>query len=666
MDSFDKDKNIQDLMEELRADIRLHDYNYYVLDSPTITDGEYDELMGKLQALEEEYPHLITPDSPTQRVGGGIMNEFTPIEHMVPMLSLSNAFNGGELRDFDRRIGQGLDTQAQYIVEPKIDGLSVSLEYIDGVFTRGATRGDGIVGEDITLNLRTIKSIPLKLKESINMTLRGEVFMSKKAFLALNQGRSEDGQPLFANPRNAAAGSLRQLDPEVTATRSLDIFIFNIEFVQGDIFQSHQESLEFLRDQGFKVIPTAVITESIDEVIDICETWQVKRQQLDFDIDGMVIKVNSYSQRDILGATTRNPRWATAYKFPAEQRETGIEDIIVQVGRTGVLTPTAILTPISIAGSTVGRATLHNEDYIREKDIRIGDIALVQKAGDIIPEVVRVFPDRRMGDEVIFSMPTHCPECGADVVRLEGEAASRCTGNACPAQLRRLMIHFASRDAMDIEGMGPAMIDQLLGHELVSDLGDIYLLEYDDLIELDRMGEKSTQNLLNAIERSKDRGLGRLLFALGIPLVGSRVSKLIASHLKTIENIMSATLENLLEIDEIGEKIAQNIISYFSEEQNIKLMERFKAAQILLEERREGSQKASLDGMRFVITGTLEGYTRNEIKKAIEDSGGRVVSSVSKNVDYVVAGENPGSKLTRAQELELEIVDEDGLNELLL
>lgn len=666
MDNYDRDSNINDIIEELRAEIRAHDYNYYVLDSPTITDAEYDRLMRRLQEIEEEYPNLITPDSPTQRVGGGIMNEFTTIEHMVPMLSLSNAFDGGELRDFNRRVTQGLDTKAQYVVEPKIDGLSVSLEYVDGVFVRGATRGDGIVGEDITLNLRTIKSIPLRLKESITLTVRGEVFMPKKAFVDLNERRKTNGQPLFANPRNAAAGSLRQLDPAITASRSLDIFIFNVEFVEGDIFISHMEALDFLEKQGFKVIPIVAIEESIDGIIDICEKWSTERQGLDYDIDGMVIKVNNYSQRDILGTTTRNPRWAIAFKFPAEQKETRIEDVIVQVGRTGVLTPTAILDPVFIAGSTVGRATLHNEDYIREKDIRIGDIAVIQKAGDVIPEVVKVCKDRRTGDEIVFSMPTHCPECGADVVRLEGEVAARCTGNACPAQLRRLLIHFASRDAMDIAGMGPAIIDQLLENELIADAADIYLLKYDDLVVLERMGEKSANNLLDAIETSKNRGLDRLLFALGIPLVGVRAAKLIANHFQTIDRVMDAKIENFLQIDEIGEKIAQSVIGYFSEEQNIDLIGQFRNAGLLLEVQEEPVIKKNLEGLRFVVTGTLEGYNRNEIKAVIEDRGGRVVSNVSKNIDYVVAGENPGSKLVRAQELNLNIIDEEGFNELLI
>lgn len=665
MNNYDSDNNINNVIKQLRDEIRDHDYNYYVLDNPIITDTEYDKLMRQLQELEEKYPHLVTPDSPTQRVGGGLMNEFETVEHTVPMLSLSNAFDGGELKDFDRRVKQGLNTKPKYVVEPKIDGLSVSLEYEDGIFVRGATRGDGIVGEDITLNLRTIKSIPLRLRDPVTLTVRGEVFMPKEAFLSLNKRRNTEGQPLFANPRNAAAGSLRQLDPSITASRSLDIFIFNVETMEEDVFNSHTEALAFLEKQGFKVIPTIGVETSMDVIIDICNRWSKERHNLYYDIDGIVIKVDSFLQRETLGATTRNPRWAIAFKFPAEQKETQIEDIIVQVGRTGVLTPTAILTPVFIAGSTVGRATLHNEDYIEEKDIRIGDTVIIQKAGDVIPEVVKVLEERRTGDEIRFSMPTHCPECGADVVRIEGEAASRCTGNACPAQLRRLLIHFASRDAMDIEGMGPAIIDQLLKNQLIADAADLYSLKYDELIHLERMGEKSVNNLLQAIEMSKTRGLDRFLFALGIPLVGVRAAKLIANHFQTIDKIMGAKTEDFLKIDEIGEKIAQSVMSYFNEEQNIDLIERFKKEGILLEIQKGETAKKSLEGLRFVVTGTLKGYTRNEIKTVIEDRGGRVVSSVSKNVDYVVVGENPGSKLAKAEQLGIEVIDEQKLNELL-
>lgn len=658
-------KAINREIEQLRDQIREHDYNYYVLDNPTITDTEYDKLMLKLQKLEEEYPQFITPDSPTQRVGGGLMNEFGVVSHTVPMLSLSNSFNEGELRDFDRRVRQTLGEQVQYVVEHKIDGLSVSLEYEDGLFVRGATRGDGIVGEDITLNLRTIKSIPLKLKRPLTLTVRGEVFMPKKAFLALNEARELEGQSLFANPRNAAAGSLRQLDPSITASRALDIFIFNVETIQGDYFNSHVEALDFLGEQGFKTSPIVTVESSIEKVIDTCIQWSEIRHDLYYDIDGLVIKVDDLTQRNILGATTRNPRWAIAFKFPAEQKETKIEGIVVQVGRTGVLTPTAVLTPVTVAGSVVSRATLHNEDYIREKDIRIGDIAIIQKAGDIIPEVVRVREDRRTGKEEKFSMPSHCPECGADVIRLEGEAAVRCTGNACPAQLKRLLIHFVSRNAMDIEGLGPSILTQLLDRELIYDAADIYYLTYDKLIELERMGDKSVNNLLNAIEESKTRGLDRFLFALGIPLVGARAAKLIADHFGTIDNIIVAHEEEFLKIDEIGEKIAQSIREYFNEEQNIELIKKFKRAGVVLEYIREETSEQNLEGLTFVVTGTLKGYNRNEIKAVIEERGGRVIASVSKNVDYVLAGEKPGSKLDRAKELDIEIIDEDKFNNIL-
>ncbi|NMA95609.1 MAG: NAD-dependent DNA ligase LigA [Clostridiales bacterium] len=652
-------------VEELRDEIRRHDYNYYVLDSPIIEDFEYDKLLRQLQQLEEAYPKLVTSDSPTQRVGGGVMNEFSPIAHATPMLSLSNAFNGGELKAFDRRIAQSLNDEYEYIVEPKIDGLSVSLEYIDGIFSRGATRGDGTVGEDITLNLKTIRSIPLRLREPHTLIVRGEVYLPKDAFLELNKRRKDEGQALFANPRNAAAGSLRQLDPNITAARPLDIFIFSIESIEGKDFKTHSQTLKFLASQNFKVVPIVAITKTMDEIISICETWIEKRLELDYDIDGMVIKVDSFAQRNILGSTTRSPRWSIAFKFPAEQKETKIEDIVIQVGRTGVLTPTAVLTPIFVAGSTVGRATLHNEDYIKEKDIRVGDTVIIQKAGDIIPEVVKALKDKRTGDERIFTMPTHCPECGADVVRLEGEAASRCTGNACPAQIRRLLIHFASRDAMDIDGMGPAIIDQLLANNLISDAADIYSLKYDELIGLERMGEKSVNNLLDAIEASKDRGLDRLLFALGIPLVGVRVAGILADHFQDIDKIIDAKEAELLKIDEIGEKIAYGVISYFREEQNLELIERFKNAGLRLSVKEDKVVGESLAGLRFVITGRLSRFTRKEIKSEIENRGGRILSNVSGNVDYIIVGESPGSKLTRAEELGLKILDEDALEGML-
>ncbi len=659
------DRDIKREIEQLREEIREHDYNYYVLDNPTITDEEYDKLVLKLQKLEENYPHLITPDSPTQRVGGGVMNEFKVVRHAVPMLSLSNSFNEGELRDFDRRVRQILGEQPQYVVEHKIDGLSVSLEYEDGIFIRGATRGDGIVGEDVTVNLRTIKSIPLKLKKPLTLTVRGEVFMPKNAFLALNETRELEGEPPFANPRNAAAGSLRQLDPSVTASRALDIFIFNVEVIQGKYFDTHVESLEFLKEQGFKTSPIVAVESSIDKIIDICKEWSERRHELYYDIDGLVIKVNNLAQRDLLGATTKNPRWAIAFKFPAEQKETKIEDIVVQVGRTGVLTPTAILTPVTIAGSVVSRATLHNEDYIRTKDIRIGDIAVVQKAGDVIPEVVQVRKDKRTGQEREFFMPTKCPECGADVIRLEGEVAFRCTGNACPAQIKRRLIHFVSRDAMDIEGLGPSILSRLLDKGLIKDAADIYYLTYGDLIGLERMGDKSVNNLLNAIEESKTRGLDRFLFALGIPLVGARAAKLIAAHFGTIDNIMAADEEEFLKIDEIGEKIAQSIRNYFNEEQNIELIEKFKKAGVLLEYRDGRIETQNLEGLTFVVTGTLKDYKRNEIKEIIEKRGGRVVGNISKKVDYIIVGEKPGSKLDKAKELGIKIIDEDIFGKIL-
>ena len=541
-------------IEKLRQEIRQHDYYYYVLDQPIISDAEYDSLMRRLIELEEKYPELVTPDSPTQRVGGKPLEGFATVEHPVPMLSLANAFDEGELRDFDRRVCNTVGENVEYTVEYKIDGLSVALWYQDGIFIRGATRGDGRTGEDITENLKTIRSIPLRLNKPYTLEVRGEVFISKKDFEELNAERRSKDLPLFANPRNAAAGSLRQLDPRITASRPLDIFVFNLQHIDGMMPDTHWEALHLINELGLKISPYLYRTSSIEDVIAVCREWQDKRHTLSFEIDGMVIKVNNFEHREILGNTSKSPRWAIAYKFPAEQKETIIRDIIVQVGRTGVLTPTAIFDPVPIAGTVVSRATLHNEDYIEEKDIRIGDTVVIQKAGDIIPEVVEVKKDKRTGKEIPFFMPKTCPVCGADVVRLEGETAVRCTGSACSAQLKRLIIHFASRDAMDIEGLGPAVVNQLLDNGLIKDAADLYYLKHQDLIGIDRMGDKSASNLLRSIEASKDRGLSGRSFGLGIRLVGLRAAQLIAQHFGHIDRIIRAGKEEFLEINEIGEK----------------------------------------------------------------------------------------------------------------
>jgi len=660
---MDKEK-IRQQIEDLRDKIRYHDYRYYVLDQPEITDSEYDQLVRQLIELEEQYPEFYSPDSPTQRVGGVPVQAFGTVVHSHPMLSLANAFSKEELLDFDRRVRKMVGDEVEYVVEFKIDGLSVSLEYENGRLVRGATRGDGQIGENVTENLKTIRSIPLKLNKPYSMIVRGEVFMPKDHFVKLNKQRELEGLPTFANPRNAAAGSLRQLDPRVTAFRHLDIFLFNLEYVSEHTIESHMQTMEIMKEAGLKISPFLYKTSSMEEIIELCQEWADKRHDLAFDIDGLVIKVNSMAQRQQLGSTSKTPRWAIAYKFPAQQEETRIRDIEIQVGRTGVLTPTALLDPVVVAGSTVSRASLHNEDYIRDKDIRIGDHVIIQKAGDIIPEVVRVLKDKRNGDEREFVMPKFCPVCGARAIRLEGEAAVRCTGNACPAQQKRLIIHFASREAMDIRGLGPAIVDQLLANKLINDAADLYYLEFDHLVKLERMGNKSANNLLQAIEESKGRELERLLFGLGIRMVGVRAAHLIAERFGHIDKIIEAQEEDFLTIDEIGEKIAQSITAFFKEEQNLKLIDKLRKAGVNLQQRsalsdQEGQKtEHPWKGKTFVLTGTLSDYTRSQAKALIEERGGRVTSSVSKKTDYVLVGENPGSKLDKARELGITIIDQ--------
>jgi len=652
-------------VNELRRLIEHHNYLYYVLDSPEISDEEFDALMRELEQLEAQYPELVTPDSPTQRVGGQVSSQFQPVVHSVPLLSLNDAFSEGELRDFDRRVRSILNEDVQYVLEVKIDGLSVALTYENGLLVRGATRGDGFVGEDVTANLKTIRSVPLRLKDPINVEVRGEVFMPYKYFYELNEEREKEGLPLFANPRNAAAGSVRQLDPSITAKRHLDIFVFNLQRIDGYEFETHVESLLFLGEQGFKIIPYLLLNDGIEDAIEQCRIWQEKRYELPYQIDGLVIKVNNLRQRQVLGNTSKVPRWAIAYKFPAERKESVIRDIVIQVGRTGVLTPTAVLEPVRLAGTTVARATLHNEDYIKEKDIRIGDHVWVQKAGDIIPEVVAVIKEKRTGEEKPFIMPDKCPVCGADAIRLPGEAARRCTGVSCPAQVERGIIHFASRDAMDIEGLGPALVRQLLEKKLIRDEADLYYLNYEDIVNLERMGPKSAQNLLNAIEASKDRGLARLLYALGIPLVGSRAASILAEHFGNIDGIMEATEEELTEIPEIGPKIAESIVTFFKQDQTKDLIKRLKDAGVRTTADIKHKDNLPLSGMTFVLTGTLSKYTREQATELIESLGGKVVNSVSKKTDYLVVGENPGSKLDKARELGVKIIGEKEFEDLI-
>lgn len=648
--------------ETLRKDIELHNYNYYVLDEPVIPDSQYDRMMRELEKLEEQFPELITPYSPTQRVGGRPREGFTTIRHLSPMLSLANAFNEGELRDFDRRVRQALPGEhVQYVVEPKIDGLAVSLYYENGYFIRGATRGDGETGEDITANLKTIRSVPLRLRRPVpELEVRGEAYMSKDSFARLNEAREETGESLFANPRNAAAGTLRQLDPKVTASRQMALFVYGIGHSRGIAPSGHKEVLELLSELGFKVNPEYRVFEQMDELIEYISRWQSRRFDLPYAVDGLVLKVNSLSQQERLGSTMKSPRWAIAYKFPPEQAVTRVKDIFVRVGRTGVLTPSADFEPVRLAGTTVSRATLHNEDLIREKDIRIGDRVLVQKAGDIIPEIVAVLTGERDGTEVPWSMPRECPSCRSPVVRAAGEAAVRCTNLACPAQLWEGLIHFASRNAMDIAGLGPAVIGQLLAAGLVSDPADLYSLRYEDLVNLERLGPKSARNLLGAIEASKSNSLARLIFALGIRHVGERAARILAAHYKSLEALMAAREDDLVAIPEIGPKIAAAIGDFFAGKENRRVLEKLVQAGVNTRDAGAGTGEGGpLSGKVFVLTGTLESFSRQDAREEVEKRGGKVASSVSRNTDYVVAGEKPGSKYEKALALGVKVLTEE-------
>lgn len=655
-------------VEHLRSEIEKHNYNYYVLDSPTITDAVYDSLIRELDALEKQYPQLVSMDSPTMRVGARPREGFVTVPHRVPMLSLSNAFSDDELRDFDRRVRQGLEEQqVQYVAELKIDGLAVSLVYEDGRLVRAVTRGDGERGEDITPNIRTVRAVPLKLRKPAGLLeVRGEAYMSKEAFAQLNQSREETGEQLFANPRNAAAGSLRQLDPAVTASRQLSIFLYALGETKGLNPETHYEVLEYLNEVGLKVNPHYQLFNNIEGVIEYCRHWQNERFDLPYATDGVVVKVNNLSWQDDLGATMKSPRWAIAFKYPPEQARTRIRKIEIRVGRTGVLTPTAFFDPVELAGTTVSKATLHNEDIIKEKDIRIGDIVLVHKAGDIIPEVLEVIKENRKGTEVEFSMPIECPECKEPVIREQGEAAVRCTNSYCPARYREGLIHFVSRNAMNIEGLGPAVIGQLIQEGLVKNFADLYDLEKEQLLKLERLGEKSAQNLIDALEKSKQNPLNRLVFALGIRHVGERAAKILASKYKNIDSLMTAAFDELVTIPEIGPRVAKSITDFFAEPDNRDIIKRLagKGLEMKVGSRDEKTGLSPLDGKTVVLTGALKKYTRHEARELIEQLGGRVSSSVSKKTDLLVAGEDPGSKYDKAVKLGVKIIGEDELKEL--
>ena len=659
--------SIENRINELIDLINYHNEKYYNQDEPEITDFEYDNLMKELIRLEEENPELKRVDSPSSRVGGKALDKFTQITHKIPMLSLSNAYSAQDLRDFDKRVRDINNNGVEYVVEFKIDGLSVGLTYNDGLFDKGATRGNGVVGEDITENLKTVKSIPLNINQDNEVVVRGEVYISKENFENINKSQEEQGLQLFANPRNLAAGTLRQLDSKLTAKRPLDIFVFNLEYIEGMEFESHSQSLEYLHKLGFKVSPNYKVCNSIDEVIEHIEYWTKNRDSLEFDIDGMVIKVNNLKQRENMGYTAKSPRWAIAYKFPAEQKKTKLIDIIVEVGRTGTITPTAILEPVRLAGTTVSRATLHNEDYITEKDIRIGDTVLVQKAGDIIPQVVEVIKEERTGNEIEFKLPDKCPVCSEPTVRLEGEAAVKCINISCPAQIRRGIIHFVSRDAMNIDGLGESIITLLLEKELIKDVSDLYYIKKEDVVGLERMGEKSATNLINSIEKSKSNELYRLINGLGIKYIGVKGAKVLAKSFNNIDEIINADINRLINLEEFGEIMANSVVQFFREERNLNVIEKLKQSGVNTENivDEDDSIEKIFEGMKIVLTGTLPTLKRNDAKEMIESRGGKATSSVSKSTTFVLAGEEAGSKLTKANELGIKVIDEEKFLELI-
>ena len=651
-------------IQELRELLNENGYRYYVLDAPTMSDREYDLLNRELEELEAAHPEEVTPDSPTQRIGGKLLQGFETYAHEVPLESLQDVFDDEEVGDFCRRMEETLGADAVYSVEPKVDGLSVALEYRDGVFVRGATRGDGRVGEDVTENLRTIRSIPMTLPEKLpRLIVRGEVFMARSVFEEINAQRELEGKALMANPRNAAAGSLRQLDPKICAQRRLDIQVFNLQLAEGRSFESHSETLEYLASQRFRVIPHKTLSSREQVWEEICRIND-ERMEYPFDIDGAVVKVNRLSEREALGSTAKFPKWAVAFKYPPEQKPSQVLDIVVQVGRTGVLTPKAVLTPVRLAGTTVTSATLHNQDYITEKDIRIGDTVVVQKAGEIIPEIVEVIWEKRPEGTAPYTLPTACPVCGAPVVRDEDGAAARCTGAECPAQLLRNLTHFASRDAMDIDGCGPAVLQQLVDSGLVRTAADLYALEAEKVAELDRMGKKSAENLIGAIEKSRSNDLSRLIYGLGIRQVGEKAAKVLAMRFGTLDALMAATVEELTEVPDVGEITARCIVDYLSQPQARDLIQRLRDAGVNFRSTREVVDQR-FAGMTFVLTGTLTRFDRKTAQSLIEERGGKAAGSVSKKTSYVVAGEAAGSKLRKAEELGVPVLTEDEFAQML-
>lgn len=655
--------SVEEEITKLREKINYYSQLYYDMDNSPITDFEFDTMMNRLKKLEKEHPELITKDSPTQKVGGHVREDFAKVTHEVPLQSLQDVFSYEELYEFDKRIKQSGETN--YCVETKIDGLSCALKYEKGILVQGATRGDGVVGEDVTENVKKIKSIPHKLKEPLDITVRGEVFIGKKEFETLNEEREVMGETLFANARNAAAGSLRQLNPKITAQRPLDIYIFNVQKIENKTWNSHWEELNYLANLGFNVVPFRKLCHTIDEAIDAIKEIGDNREELTFGIDGAVIKVDDLALREKIGTTFKVPKWAIAYKYPPEQKETIVKDIICQVGRTGAITPMAILEPVKVAGSTISKTTLHNEDFVKEKGLMIGDHVIIQKQGDVIPEVVDVLKEKRTGEEKVFQMPTTCPVCGAPVVREEGESAVRCTGIECPAKALRNIVHFASDEGMDIEGLGYKIVEQLIEKGLISNIADIYDLKLEDIASLKKNGKKFAQNLIDAIEESKNRDLSNLITALGIRHVGKKLAKVLARKYKTLDNLMSADVEELASKDDIGEVIAQSIHTFFNEEQTIDLINRLKSAGINTQSLQEESNDTRFEGKTFVLTGALSKYSREQASDIIERLGGKTSSSVSKKTSYVLAGEDAGSKLTKAQSLGVTVISEEEFEEMI-
>ncbi len=655
-------------IEELRKQTEYYAKKYYDDDNPEISDFEYDMLMVELRNLEKEYPEFNSESSLTQKVGGHVKEGFQKVTHEVPLQSLQDVFSIEEVADFDKRIKeQAIKNNIEnvkYVVETKIDGLSAALEYKQGKFIRGATRGNGTVGEDVTENLKTVKSIPMQIKDKIDITVRGEVFIAKKEFEEMNQIREENEEELFANARNAAAGSLRQLDSKITATRPLDIYIFNVQKIEGKNFNSHYEELQYLEKQGFNVNPVRIYCSNMKEVEKAIEKIGKDRENLTFGIDGAVVKVDDLHFRELLGTTAKTPRWAIAYKYPPEKKETKVKEIRFQVGRTGVITPMAILEPVKVAGSTVSKTTLHNEDFMKEKDIKVGDTVLVQKAGDVIPEIVEVLKNKRDGTEKEVKIPRTCPVCGAPAIRVEGESAVRCTGIECPAKLFRNLIHFVSREAMNIDGLGENIIQQFLDKGLIKNIDDIYTLTFDDIASLKKNGTKFAQNLINSIETSKQNDLYRLITALGIRFVGSKVAKTLSKRYKTMDNLMETTFDELSMIEDIGPVVANSVVEFFAQDQTKDLINKLKQSGVNMQYLTEESEDDRFAGKTFVLTGGLENYTRKEASDIIEKFGGKTSSSVSKKTDYVLAGEDAGSKLVKAQNLGITIISEEEFKQM--